>query len=109
MKEAFEKKELKLDDLDNISGGYIVKDDAGYHVIEDERGYEIHTFQEDQYDFMMRLIHDKWKISDEIITWEKAEEIRKKHVEEYFKGRAQLFVIYIETDLYMIRASWNIL
>ena len=58
-------KELGLEELDKISGGYIVEDSDGYHVIHDTDGYEIATFQEDQYDFMMMLITKKWKNSPE--------------------------------------------
>ena len=77
-------KELSLEELNSISSGYIVKDSDGYHVIHDTDGYEIATFQEDQYDFMMMLITKKWKNSPDFITWEKAEEIRQKHMEEWY-------------------------
>ena len=76
---------LNMNQLDQVSAGYIVKDSDGYHVIDDTQGYEITTFQEDQYDFMMMLIHKKWEISDEYITWDQAEEIRKKNCEEFYK------------------------
>ncbi len=80
--EISEIEKLSLENLDQISGGYIVKDDAGYHVIEDNRGYEIYTFTEDQYNLMMRLIRDKWQISEEYITWDDVKEIKKKHQKE---------------------------
>ena len=53
------KRQLNLEELEGINGGYIVKDSEGYHVIDDKQGYVIYTFQEDQYDFMMMLIQKK--------------------------------------------------
>ena len=78
------KRELTLEELENVNGGYIVKDSEGYHVIDDTQGYVIYTFQEDQYDFMMMLIQKKWKISEEYITWEQVEEIKKKNQEDFY-------------------------
>ena len=78
------KRQLNLEELEGINGGYIVKDSEGYHVIDDKQGYVIYTFQEDQYDFMMMLIQKKWKISEEYITWEQVEEIKKKNQEDFY-------------------------
>ena len=78
------RRKLNLEELKGINGGYIVKDSDGYHVIDDTDGYEIYTFQEDQYDFMMMLIHKQWQISDEYITWEQVEEIRNKSRENFY-------------------------
>ena len=78
------RREVSQRELENINGGFIVKDSDGYHVIEDKQGYEIYTFQEDQYDFMMMLIKKKWKISADYITWKQVREIRKKNAEEFY-------------------------
>ena len=80
---------LTLNELENIHAGYIVKDSNGYHVISDKRGDEIHCFQEDQYDFMMMMVHDKWKISDKFITWEKVEKLQQKDREKFFRNHPQ--------------------
>ena len=73
-KNKIEKKELSLEELEVVGGGIIVKDEAGYHVINEIDGYEIHTFSEDQYDFMMKLV-SKWEVSPEFKTWDEANAI----------------------------------
>ena len=75
---SIEKKELSLEELEHVGGGIIVKDDAGYHVISEKDGYEIHTFQENDYDLMMKLITKCWEISPEFKTWDEANEILEK-------------------------------
>ena len=82
-----ETKVLDLDAMQNVTGGYIVKDEKGYHVINDTEGYEVHTFQEDEYDLMMKLITRAWKHSAEFITWDEAHEIHRKSLEEFLKMR----------------------
>ena len=79
--------ELSINELELASGGYIVKDEEGYHVINDTEGYVVHTFQEDEYDLMMKLITRAWKHSAEFITWDEAHEIHRKSLEEFMKTR----------------------
>ncbi len=83
MNEKLPVRELSIEEMDNINGGYIVKDSGGYHVIDDNAGYVVHTFQEEDYDLMMWLVRTKWKISEEFITWEEANAIRQKHIDEW--------------------------
>lgn len=75
---GIEKRELSLEELEKVGGGIIVKDDAGYHVINEIGGYEIYTFQEEQYDFMMRLVTEKWNLSPEFVSWDEANDILAK-------------------------------
>lgn len=85
-----ETKVLDLNELQNISGGYIVKDEGGYHVINDTEGYEIHTFQEEEYDLMMKCIRRTWKVSEEYISWDQAKEIHRKSLEEFLKAHPDI-------------------
>ena len=82
-------KELNLGELENISAGYIIKDENGYNVIHDTEGYLVHTFTEEEYDLMMRFVTRSWKFSPEYITWEQAEEIHRKSLEEYYKAHPE--------------------
>ena len=75
---GIEKKELSLEELEKVGGGIIVKDDAGYHVINEIDGYEIYTFPEEQYDFMMMLVTKKWNLSPEFVSWDEANDILAK-------------------------------
>ena len=79
-------RELTLDELDQVGGGYIVKDTDGYHVINDYNGSEMGLFGENQYNYMMVMINRMWKVSDEYITWDQAREIRNKYWGKYYNG-----------------------
>ncbi len=79
-------RELTIDELDRVSGGYIVKDTDGYHVIDDYNGSELGFFRKDQYDYMMVMIERMWKISDTYITWDQAKEIRVQYWDKYYNG-----------------------
>ena len=76
-----DKKQLSLEELESVGGGIIVKDEAGYHVLNEIDGYEIYTFSEEQYDLMMALIK-KWKVSPEFVSWDEANAILGKVVAE---------------------------
>lgn len=78
---SIEKRELSLEELSHVGGGVIVKDTDGYHVINEIDGYEIHTFPEEQYDLMMKLV-GRWKVSPEFVTWDEANEMVAKAVAE---------------------------